>query len=594
MSDPKVALKSISDLLKERFFIPSYQRGYRWTEIQVTDLLNDLWEFQAQSDKMEKSGFYCLQPLVIKKKPDESWEVVDGQQRLTTIYLILTCHQQMVELALGKKPFALSFETRAETSGTFLKDINPARSDENIDFYHISKAYEAIKAWFEKRDPTHKVRLLQTLLNDDEVGRNVKVIWYELAESEVPTEAFTRLNIGKIPLTNAELIRALFLRSENFGLSTRDLQRLRIAQEWDQIEKSLQTDDFWYFIHSGQNPPANRIEYLFELMVDEAQPDKLQLGDPYRSFHYYNALLKKTDKPGKQADQEWLNLKQFFMMLEEWFYNRSLYHLTGFLIHVGVSVAELRHEALQLPKSSFDRFLRQRIFRELFGVSVNGEQEDTLDSLIGLKLAELDYGSSKDKLRSVLLLFNIATLLENDRSNLRFPFDSFKQEDWDIEHVCSVDSEKPDRPDTQKHWLEGVLKFYSEINSDESGKPQIEAVLASTPFDKAGFNQIYDQLLQKFGEQESSEADHRIENLTLLDQATNRSYKNAIFPVKRSRILSLDRSGTFVPLCTRNIFLKCYSKKLDRMLFWNKEDKSDYRQQIVATLTNFFRNCETH
>ena len=78
---------------------------------------------------MEKSGFYCLQPLVIKTKPDGSWEVVDGQQRLTTIYLILTCHQQMVELALGKKPFALSFETRAETSGSFLKDINPARSD---------------------------------------------------------------------------------------------------------------------------------------------------------------------------------------------------------------------------------------------------------------------------------------------------------------------------------------------------------------------------------------------------------------------------------------------------------------------------------
>jgi hypothetical protein len=257
-------------------------------------------------------------------------------------------------------------------------------------------------------------------------------------------------------------------------------------------------------------------------------------------------------------------------------------------------VAELRHEALHLPKSSFDRFLRQRIFRELFGDAGNAEQKDTLNSLIGQKLAELDYGSSKNRLRSVLLLFNIATLLENDRSNLRFPFDSFKQECWDIEHISSVDSEKPDRPDTQKHWLEGVLKSYSDINDDESGKPQIEAVLASTPFDMAGFDKIYDQILKQFGEQESSEADHRIENLTLLDQSTNRSYKNAIFPVKRSRILSLDRSGTFVPLCTRNIFLKCYSKKLDRMLCWNKEDKNDYRQQIVATLTTFFLDCEIH
>lgn len=588
MNTPQVSLRSINSLLDEHFFVPSYQRGYRWTEIQVSELLNDLWEFQAQSNKMEESGFYCLQPLVIKKRPDGSWEVVDGQQRLTTIYLILTFHKQKVEVLFEKDPFKLSFETRSETSGKFLKNIDPEQSEKYIDFHYISRAYEEIRKWFKDRDGSHTTRMLQTLLNDDTVGRNVKVIWYELPEDQNPIDAFTRLNIGKIPLTNSELIRALFLRSENFKLNDREIQRLRIAQEWDTIEKALQKSDLWYFIHSGVNTPDNRIEYLFELMVDEVRPEIPKDGDPLRSFHHYNEHLKKAEV---RADEEWLTVKQLFMMLDEWFNDRVLYHLTGLLIHIGVSVPELRKEALARSKSSFDKYLRGLIFSKLFGPIENIPEGETLASAIGQKLAGMSYGNSKLQLRSVLLLFNIATLLENDRSNLRFPFDSFKREAWDIEHIRSVDSDKPDRIDTQKQWLEGVLKCSAEIHEENSWETKIQSLLASSPFDRNGFDTFYDQILETFGELDSSEDEHQIENLTLLDQHTNRSYKNAVFPVKRHRILSLDRSGIFVPLCTRNIFLKCYSKKLHAMLRWNKSDKTDYRDQITSTLADFFNSC---
>jgi hypothetical protein len=584
MNTPQVSLRSVNSLLTERFFIPSYQRGYRWTDIEVNDLLDDLWEFQAQSNKMETSGFYCLQPVVIKKRPDGSLEVVDGQQRLTTIYLILMYHSQKVQVLFEKTPFSLSFATRSETSEKFLKNIDPTLAHKYVDFYHISIAYAAIDKWFKDRDGSQTTRMLQTLLNDDTVGRNVKVIWYELPGNQEPVEAFTRLNIGKIPLTNSELIRALFLRSGNFNSTDIEIQQLRIAQEWDSIEKALQKNDFWYFIHSGQNTPDNRIEYLFELMVDEAQPDNPKDGDDLRSFHYYSKLLSA---PGVQADKEWLKLKQLFMMLDEWFHDRALYHLTGLLIHMGVSVPELRQEALTLPKSAFDKCLRTRIFVKLFG-SVELYKEEVLEMVIGQKLSDLDYRGSKQMLRSVLLLFNIATLLENVRSNLRFPFDSFKQEAWDIEHISSVDSDKPDRTDSQKVWLRGILQCSSEIQSDTSWEPKIKELLESAPFDKKGFDVFYDHVLDTFGEKESTEADNRIENLTLLDQATNRSYKNAVFPVKRHRILSLDRSGTFVPLCTRNIFLKCYSKRLHEMLLWNKGDKNDYLQQITTTFVKFF------
>ena len=104
MSENKIDLKSVKELLGMHFFIPSYQRGYRWTKQQVLDLLNDIKEFAEK--KKDEYEFYCVQPLVVKLmdnkekeqnnlNTNEDWyEVIDGQQRLTTIYLILGLSQK--------------------------------------------------------------------------------------------------------------------------------------------------------------------------------------------------------------------------------------------------------------------------------------------------------------------------------------------------------------------------------------------------------------------------------------------------------------------------------------------------------------------
>ena len=61
------------------FYIPSYQRGYRWSETEVVRLLDDIYQNGKKN--------YCLQPVVVRKKEDQ-YELIDGQQRLTTLYLI--------------------------------------------------------------------------------------------------------------------------------------------------------------------------------------------------------------------------------------------------------------------------------------------------------------------------------------------------------------------------------------------------------------------------------------------------------------------------------------------------------------------------
>ena len=93
MNDTFVCLKTLSDIQNQglTFYIDAYQRGYRWTEIEVRDLLEDIHEFSkcGYAANPSVSKFYCLQPIIITKQDEKKYKVIDGQQRLTTLYLIL-------------------------------------------------------------------------------------------------------------------------------------------------------------------------------------------------------------------------------------------------------------------------------------------------------------------------------------------------------------------------------------------------------------------------------------------------------------------------------------------------------------------------
>ena len=70
-----VMLKSVKELLGMNFFIPDYQRGYRWKEQQAEDLLNDIRTF-AEDDAKSPSEIYCIQPLVVQRKDEKILEKI--------------------------------------------------------------------------------------------------------------------------------------------------------------------------------------------------------------------------------------------------------------------------------------------------------------------------------------------------------------------------------------------------------------------------------------------------------------------------------------------------------------------------------------
>jgi hypothetical protein len=471
-----------------------------------------------------------------------------------------------------QKLYRLEYETRPDLHA-YLDNPSPEAAASNIDFFHINQATETISNWFEKRESEVEA-IKDAFLN------KTKVIWFQLSPSENEVAAFTRLNVGKIPLTNGELIRALFLKRGKGG--SPGSKQLQIAQEWDAMEKSLQRRDFWSFLSNDTETVGSRIDFIFDLV---ARQEGMMPGTvEYATFNHFSNKL--TDK-NADIESEWLAVKRTFMLLEEWFADRRLYHLVGYLIWWGVDVNALRALAAGVGKQEFKKRLKGRIFKYAFGVV---EPEMLTVEWIADQLDALEYRPGSLRIRGILLLFNLATLLGNERSNMRFQFESFKTAIWDIEHVRSVASDRPGTPKGKVDWLERCRGYLALANEAPGLQTEIQAFidLPAKEANDAAFDGVYEKVLRHFREDQDNEADNGISNLVLLDYATNRSYGNAVFAVKRHRVLSLDRDGVFVPLCTRNVFLKCYNPQVEHVMFWTQEDRDGYRKVMIDTLHVFF------
>lgn len=579
----QVKLQAVNTLLGKRYHIPSYQRGYRWTTKQVTQLLDDLLEFERHKTKGE---FYCLQPIVVlpllgKQRPQQwldaaepVYEVIDGQQRLSTLLLILQ-YLKGKQLPLNQL-YELSYETREE-SADFITNVQSKSEEEarrNSDYWHIYHAYKTIVDWFADKQQW-LWPIYQLLISSDELN-NVRIIWYELGQNEDKIDVFSRLNIGKIPLTNAELIKALFLRRGNFADSLASLEQVQLASEWDSIEHKLQNPSFWSFISGcgkGDENYPNRIELIFDLIARGKQTKQT-------SFEYYT---EKLNDPKVRISEIWLEVKQVFLRLEEWYENHELYHYVGYLSSTGSSIRELYELSLGKSKTQFVQDLKKKI----------------KDSFKGIALDDLEYEPKNlTTIRKVLLLFNIETILSSAKSYTRFPFDLYLDEQWDVEHIRSQ-TEYSNKLYQESALEESIEYFKSKPQLDEQEQEllnQSQALLQRMNDKQKGdayqqdFDNLFSVIQKHFGEDKDLQSVHSLGNLTLLDSRTNRSYGNRPFVLKRQRIVQNDKEGIFTPITTKNVFLKYYSRCATDILVWQDKDAEDYMQAIQELLSDYFPN----
>ena len=215
----------------------------------------------------------------------------------------------------------------------------------------------------------------------------------------------------------------------------------------------------------------------------------------------------------------------------------------------------------------------------------------------------LEYDSDKDLIRKILLLFNIQSLLDNKNSRDRFNFADFKKQKWDIEHIHSQNENIESR---FVEWFEMFVRYgkddekvrgaivdkvgnekYSKIIESNINKEFLEHIFGKGKVEN-NIKDIYDKYLHSYTAHDKIiQKLDSIKNLTLLDSHTNRSYQNAFFPTKRNYIIESDKTSTFVPLCTRNVFVKYYSTNDINPKIWSESDAGSYLEAIKETLKEY-------
>ena len=572
--------KKISEITGS-FRIEAYQRGYRWGKDEVEYLLSDIDEIPAGQQ-------YCLQPIVVKNLGNKVYELIDGQQRLTTLYLIMKYLSTFNDVK-----YDIEYTTRGG-SKELLKSIDKIdinSNSKNIDELFIKKSYGIISSWF--NGEKSKMMNFATKLEN-----SVTIIWYEVDKEEDSISIFTRLNIGKISLTNAELVKALFLSRGKKDLCGRysgnpygieEKKQHEIALGWDSMEKDLHDEKFWTFItnEKSDNYPI-RMELLFDLI--EMKPK----GES--NFYTFNRFYERFKKADNKYDT-WELIVRYMQQLKEWYNDFDLFHQIGFLVATGTSIKSLLDIAMSITnpikKSDFRIKVLEKIRKRMDFKEKTSKEE--------IDYAELNYEYHSDLIQCLLLLFNVETIRQKGDENVRFPFDRYKNEGtWSLEHIHAQNSESLKTNQEWKEWLEIHKKSLESLEIDSDKKSQIHDVISNIDniighINEKGykgsirdeFNSVAPNVINLLSDGNENSHMHTLSNMALLTVGENAALSNSTFDVKRIKIIDMDKKGDYIPICTRNAFMKYYSTSDTKLHFWSEEDRKDYIRAMNDILFNY-------
>lgn len=588
-----------------KFIIPFLQRTYKWSPTQAIQLLEDLQEF-TQPDNPKKR--YCMQPLAVCKN-DEGWEVLDGQQRLTTFLMV---HRVLfgwtgTESAPYKQQYAKEKGTEVSDLAYFLTESS--LQDDSIittsqDIYNMTRVRREIKKWLDRDDNKEcKERLKELFLPG---GKDLLFLWYEV-NYESRHKTFENLNTGKIALTNADLVKALLLSENSTGIKDKAL----VASQFREMELALEDNKFWYSICPYDSDSTHpRIDFLFNLVAQVSPATYWKNDDSARmSFDYF--YRKKNE-----LQNEWEKVRDTFVRLRDLANSPKSYHYMSYLVYYASSHSRKQQRQQQRYKDKTWAVSEALDLYRKYGFpnSINKMRE-----LIKNKLSlngELPDFNDKVKCRHVFVLHNVESLLKRIESlenasleirsmDITFPFELLYSQNWDIEHIASQTDNDLTRAKDRQDWIDGFKSDYAELipTLEEKIKAYLEA--RSQKEKDAAFNELYKDAIESIENQmkirglNPIEDKDEISNLVLLDEHTNRSYHNSLMPRKRRIILFAADDGlkdenisvAYILPCTLKVFQKSYNRDTKNLtsLEWIQPDAEAYKKDIEDKLKYYLQ-----
>ena len=622
------------DYLKNySFYIPNYQRGYKWSKENIEDLLNDI-----NSIGKDGKAEHCLHNLTIINNEDKGqYEVVDGQQRLTTIYLLLNYLN-------SEEIYNLDYQIREETKHFINKklkeiiekihndnssiDIFNSVKEEEIDIkkedgtdeessynkqdiYFICDALFCMHQWFNPKNNNH-----QNFENSENLEEKIKnnlknVYFYKHEITGIKGETvFANLNSGKVALTDIELIKAdlIINISENIEKENKEKNndvllneiRSNIGRLWDEMESFLAQDEVWHWI-AANNKSANKLSLLFNLIGIEFFKD------------YEN---KKNNKTSNDILDE---IKDYYYTIKDWYYDNDMYHLVGIAINIDIKIDKLFEIKENIAKNKCE--LKSEIIQSI--INKLSLKIDDNDSIKSIKIGETQYEDlnyqNRKYIEKIMLLLNC---LEGYNFNnktfnkgFRYRFDLHNKENWSIEHIFPQNATK----ENYKSYILDLIFLFKEENKkeenkkEENKKEELKKIcgILGIVNNNENIEELKKLIIEKLREfiNENKDIDinkikeisdnmqfmdiQSIGNLALLSKNINSSLKNDIFEEKRNKLLKkLSEENIFIPPLTLKIFSKNFDGAERTKAYWTPTDFNAYINYQEKQLKKIFKIIE--
>lgn len=365
-----ISLKSIVDFENNNinFYIPSYQRGYRWKKRQVSQLIDDIDAFTPT----ESSPFYFLQALAVAKDIENNRvNVVDGQQRITTLKLILG--EDSTKLQIG-----------------YAREANKA-----LDMHFKNMAKDVIEEKLGRIGSERRTEFCK------KIKERCQFLYYEVDKAK-ELSTFDDLNSGKIPAKDSELVKCVMLTFGND--ESLDITNAR-ANEWDDIERMLNNNSFFSFI-TPRNTWKEDDGMTVLLRYAGLIPTKTEQEEEV--FPFLTRILDELKTKSRMTI--WKMIYSALSRLLEWYNDPLMYHAFGAIVHQ-------RNNKDIKPKT------RKEILDAIEKMAEYKPKED-----------KNDYSNRGEDLFNYLLLSNVAFCWKRWPYRYSFEKHR-KVDAWSIEHI---------------------------------------------------------------------------------------------------------------------------------------------------------------
>ena len=523
----------------DKYHIAAYQRGYKWASDKngaVSILLNDLWDAFRVFQNQERKEYY-LQYITLKKNAEKQHlEVIDGQQRLTTLSILLSIFSLKLgidNISKSKLEYAIRenfFDSYIYNSNN-LKNLLEKKWNEEQgliisesevintqDIYYLFSAALKINKFLLEVEEAKQIKpFYKFILN------NVKIIVN--AVDQISSEkVFSNLNSNKVPLTEAELIKGLLLtkysRLHNTDEGKKHFReilemRLSLGRQWDEMTRwSNQSEINSFFFKKEEGMTA-----LLTLVAIQNgyKVEKKANPNDYPLFNFYHKFGK--------TELVYKSLLNTYFVLNDWFNKDEIFNLLGYLFFAKGSNKSIKEYLAKI------NYTKTSLLKELI---------NEVKLLIPQNTNDLFYSKEQDnEIHRVLLALNVFS----DEIDKRFNYHRFIEEKWTLEHIF------PQTPEGKGQILkEKDKQILLEMLGDKA-TDEIKLIIAKAERSTEE-KEIYQTALKSLGSLNS------IGNMCLLTDKDNSSNGCGFFDEKRTNILERIRKGSFVPKHTFDVFSK--------------------------------------